>query len=80
MMTDSAVSQQLTKTMLAITSVVQCTPSRTRENAVAATLIPAVTQPAIRTARWRASVATQAARTVNASVAVAVWPEGNDQP
>ena len=73
-------SQLATKTTLAITSVVQCTPSSTRENAVAATASPAVSQPAIDAPRRRASVATHSARIAKARHAAAEWPEGNDQP
>jgi len=75
-----AVSQAATKTMLAITSVTQCTPSSTRENAVAAMASPAASHPSIVTGRRLVSVATISARTVKTSDAAAAWPEGNDQP
>jgi hypothetical protein len=74
------VSQLVTKTTLAITSVVQCTPSSTRENAVAATASPAVSQAAIDAALRRASAATHSARIAKARHAAAEWPEGNDHP
>ena len=63
---EMAVSQQITKTTPAITSVIQCTPSSTLENAVAATASPATSQLSIRTARWLVSVATHTAKTVKA--------------
>ena len=61
-----AVSQPATNRTLAITSVVQCTPSSTRENAVAATASPAISQASSRTAQGRAGVATHRARTAKA--------------
>jgi hypothetical protein len=67
-----AVSQPATNRTLAITSVVQCTPSSTRENPVAAMASPAVSHSSIRTARGLAGVAAHRAKTVKARHAAAV--------
>jgi len=75
-----AVSQLAVKTAPATTSVIQCTPSSTRENAVAAMASPAISQPRIRAARCRASTVTHIAKTVKTRHAAAAWPEGKDQP
>ena len=66
-----AVSQQATKVTPAITSVVQCTPSSTREKATVAMASPANSQPGIRTARWEVTAMTHSAKTVKTRHAVA---------
>jgi hypothetical protein len=79
-MTATAVSHAPTKTTLAITSVVQCTPSSTRENPVAAMASPATSQDRTRSTRLPVRATTHRASAVQATAAVAVCPDGNDQP